>query len=616
MRPLISLASLTVATLATAAQPNVVLILADDLGQRDLGCYGSTFHKTPHIDALAARGMSFSQAYSASPLCSPTRASILTGLAPARIGITSPVCHLGQVVLKKELDKPNTRLPYQIAASLTRLDTTYTTLPEVLLAAGWQTGHLGKWHLGSEPYSPLQHGFQTDLPHTPGPGPGGNNGYFAPWAFWPEQGKPGEHIEDRMALEAEKFIAAHKTKPFFLNYWAFSVHGPWMAKEDYVADAEQRVDKAKPQQNAMYAGMLKSLDEAVGRITAALEQNGVADNTLILFTGDNGGFPIAPRKTPHKAWADVPVTSNAPHRSGKASVYEGGTRVPLLAVWPGKIPAGSKSDAVVQSTDFFPTLLELLQLPKPANVTFDGQSIAPALQGKPVERPAIYCHFPHGDERAAIDGQRPASWVRKGDWKLIRFYASNADGTDRLELYNLADDLSETNNLAAAKPEHAAELNTMLAKYLKDTQAVVPIRNPQYQSASAPTAKAKDPLLGWKARECTAAVTNGILKTTQASKGTFLGMGVKLAADQSKLIVRLKTTATAGQIGWLDKSAASKALQTTDYAVTGTDWQEITSPIPASKPGSGILRMYMPADAEIDWIELHSGAAKPQRWDF
>lgn len=207
-------------------KPNIVIILADDLGQRDLGCYGSTFHRTPHIDALARRGMKFTNGYSASPLCSPTRASLLTGLHPARIGITAPNCHLSKVRLEKTPAKggPNARV--LTAESITRLKTEYLTLPEVLRDAGWRTGHLGKWHLGAEPYSPLQQGFDSDLPHTSGPGPGGGNGYFAPWQFWKGEGTPGDHIEDRMAEEAEKFITANKDRPFFLNYWAFSVHSP------------------------------------------------------------------------------------------------------------------------------------------------------------------------------------------------------------------------------------------------------------------------------------------------------------------------------------------------------------------------------------------------------
>lgn len=469
--------------LIAAEKPNIVFILADDLGGRDLGCYGSTFHQTPHIDALARRGMLFRQAYSASPLCSPTRASILTGLHPARIGITAPNCHLAPVQLEKRLIKGPGRV--LVADSITRLKTDYLTIAEVLRDAGWRTGHLGKWHLGREPFSPLQHGFESDLPHTPAPGPGGGKGYFAPWQFWPGEGQPGDHIEDRMALEAEKFIAANKDRRFFLNYWAFSVHSPWMAKQDYIAEAAQRARPGSPQRNPVYAGMIRSLDDAVGRIVAALEKNGVAERTLIVFTSDNGAWHnVAKEATNNANFADVPVTSNAPFRSGKASNYEGGTRVPLLAVWPGKIAAGVTSDAVVQSTDFFPTLLDLVQLPRPVGVKFDGESFAPALRGEPLARDTIFSHFPHSG-RSDIEGFRPGTWVRRGDWKLIRFFAGNDDGTDRLELYNLREDVGETRNLAKEKPELARELNALITGFLEDTEAVIPKLNPAHKAASA-----------------------------------------------------------------------------------------------------------------------------------
>jgi arylsulfatase A-like enzyme len=616
------LVSLTLFTHAAEPRPNIVIILADDLGQRDLACYGSTFHRTPHIDALAQRGMKFTQAYSASPLCSPTRASILTGLAPARLGITAPVCHEAKVILEKKLSAGGPAARVLNASSLTRLNTDYLTLPEVLLKNGWRTGHLGKWHLGAEPYSPLQHGFDSDLPHTPGPGPGGPNGYFALWQFWKGEGKPGDHIEDRMAEEAEKFITANKDRPFFLNYWAFSVHSPWMAKEDYTAEAAARVDKNAPQRNAMYAAMIRSLDDAVGRITAALEKNGVVDNTIILFTGDNGSWHNVPKEaSKNKAWADVPVTSNAPFRSGKASNYEGGTRVPLLAVWPGKIAAGSTSEAIVQSTDFFPTLLELANTSTAQQRAFDGISFAPALRGEAFARDTIFCHFPHGG-RNDIDGFRPATWVRRGDWKLIRFYADNADGTEKLELYNLRDDVSETKNLAAAKPELATELNALITRYLADTEAVVPKLNPNFnKSAAAKSAgkvpdKTKDPLLGWKARQCDAVVKDGIVHLTATGSDPFLGLAAGKLAAGSKLRFRLKSDGGSGKVAWLPAPDAKDAPKPSEFAMKAGAFDEIAAPIPAPGDKTGIIRLYLPAPAELDWIELEQPGAKLRRWEF
>jgi arylsulfatase A-like enzyme len=464
-----------------AKKPNVVFILADDLGGHDIGCYGSTFHKTPHLDALAKRGMKFTDAYSASPLCSPTRSSILTGLHPARVGITAPVCHNPEVQLEKKLNAGGPNAKVLAANSLTRLKTEYVTLPEVLKAAGYRTGHFGKWHLGPEPYSPLQHGFDVDLPHMSGPGPGGANGYFAPWQWWKGEGKAGDHIDDRMGEEAAKFIAENKDRPFFLNYWAFGVHSPWMGKKEYVEEAAKRMDPKAGQRNPVYAAMVRSLDDSVGRIVAELEKCKLLDNTIIVFTSDNGGWHnVAKEATNNKDYADIPVTSNAPLRSGKASNYEGGTRVPFLVVWPGRTKAGSTSDTVIQSTDMFPTLLAVTGTPAPKDLKFDGVDVSAAFTGQAVKREMIFSHFPHGG-RADIDGFRPGTWVRKGDWKLIRFFAAGDDGSDKLELFNLKDDIGETKNRAAEKPELAKELNAHISAFLKDTEAVVPKANPNYK---------------------------------------------------------------------------------------------------------------------------------------
>jgi arylsulfatase A-like enzyme len=466
-----------------ARPPNVVFILADDLGGHDLGCYGSTFHCSPHLDALAQRGTLFTNAYSASPLCSPTRCSILTGLFPARVGITAPVCHDANVVLEKGLSPagPNARL--QIAKSLTRLKTDYVTLPEVLHQAGYRTGHFGKWHLGAEPYSPLQQGFEVDLPHTAGPGPGGPKGYFAPWPWWKDAGQPEEHIDDRMGDEAAKFIAAHAEQPFFLNYWAFGVHSPWMGKAEYIEEAATRADPQSAQRNPIYAAMIRSLDDSVGKILTALDEHHLTDNTIIIFTSDNGGWHnVAKNLTQHSNYAGIPVTSNAPFRSGKASNYEGGTHVPLLVSWPGHTAPGSRNDTIIHSCDYFPTLLEILGLPTPPGVTFDGQAMTRAFAGETLDRGPIFSHFPHGGPNQ-IDGFRPGSWVRDGDWKLIRFYADNADGSDLLELYHLRDDPSESQNLASQHLERTHTMNGWITDFLSRTEAVVPRLNPNYNPA-------------------------------------------------------------------------------------------------------------------------------------
>lgn len=462
--------------------------MADDLGWRDLNCYGSTFHQTPNLDRLASRGMRFTQAYAANPLCSPTRCSILTGLWPARVGITAPVCHSPQVILEKGLAKGNPRTRVLPAASLTRLKTDYVTLPKLLQTAGYRTGHFGKWHLGPEPYSALQHGFDVDYPHWHGPGPAGS--YVAPWKFPASlsiDSTVGEHIEDQVSREAAKFIRDNKDRPFYLNYWMFSVHAPYDAKDELVAKYRNRVDPNNPQRNPVYGAMVESLDEGVGRVLNALEECDLLDKTIIVFFSDNGGISWgAPGSGDSKELqsarfqADMKSapTSNLPLRNGKASLYEGGVREPCIVVWPGVTKAGSVNDAIIQSIDWMPTLLEMANISLPDQLKLDGISITSALRGQPLKRDAMFWHFPHD---TPASGQHPATSVRKGDWKLIRLHAGKDDGSDLFELYDLASDIGETKDLAATYPERVMELNRLIDSFLSDTQAVVPKLNPGYK---------------------------------------------------------------------------------------------------------------------------------------
>lgn len=277
---------------ATAAEsrPNVIFILADDLGWSDTTINGTTkFYQTPNLERLAKRGMVFSRAYSASPLCSPTRASILTGLNPARIGITAPNCHVPEVKMTASVQKsaPPTAKALQ-CESATRLDPKYFTLAEALKSNGYATGHFGKWHLGPEPYSPLQHGFDVDLPHTAGPGPAGS--FVAPWKFKDfDPLTPNEHIEDRMADEAVAWMEKNKDGPFFLNYWQFSVHAPFNAKKALIEKHRARVNPTDPQRSPTYAAMVESMDDSIGKLLDAVDRLGIADRTAIIFISDNGG---------------------------------------------------------------------------------------------------------------------------------------------------------------------------------------------------------------------------------------------------------------------------------------------------------------------------------------
>jgi len=397
-------------------KPNIVFIMADDLGWRDLTCFGSKFHQTPNLDKLAARGVKFTQAYAANPLCSPTRSSVLTGLWPARTGITAPACHGPQIILEKGFAKGNPRQRVLVAESVTRLKTDYITLPKVLREAGYRTGHFGKWHLGAEPYSPLQHGFDVDWPHWPGPGPAGS--YVAPWApAFPAMGKPGEHIEDTLASNVADFIRENKDRPFYVHYWNFSVHAPYDAKDELVAKYRKLADPGNPQRNPVYGAMVESLDDGVGRVIAALDESGIADRTIIVFFSDNGGVSWAGKDgdADHKSarfQPDMksPPTSNLPLRNGKASLYEGGLREPCIVVWPGVTKPDTENGTVIQSIDWMPTLLDIAGVALPVGAKPDGISIVPAIKGGALGRESVFTHFPprHTGERPASRHQRAA----------------------------------------------------------------------------------------------------------------------------------------------------------------------------------------------------------------
>jgi arylsulfatase A-like enzyme len=422
------------------------------------------------------RGMRFTQAYAANPLCSPTRASILTGLYPARLHLTVPNCHIPEVRLTASVaQKAQPWYRATDGGSINRLPTDRRTIATSFKEAGYRTGHFGKWHLGPEPFDPLHHGYDVDLPHYAGPGPAGS--FVAPWKFPPRlafTGQPGEHIEDRMAQEAVRFIDENKAKPFLLSYWAFSVHAPFDAKAELVERYRKTVDVANPQQCPVYAAMVHSLDDAVGTLVAALTERKLLDDTIIVFTSDNGG-------NMYNRVEGVTPTSNAPLKGGKATIYEGGSRVPTAVIWPGHIKAGAVNDALISSIDWAPTLHALTGVKTAPGQVFDGISIVPALEGGKLTREAIFCHFPHN---VPATGNLASVWVRQGDWKLIRFFAGGEGGKDRCELYNLAQDQGETRDLSAVEPARVAAMDALIAKHLADTVALVPIANPAFDPAA------------------------------------------------------------------------------------------------------------------------------------
>jgi len=471
------LAACTQAALfATAAtRPNIVFIVADDLGWRDLASYGSTFHETPHLDRLAAQGVRFTQAYAASNVCSPTRASILTGHYPARTGITD--------WLPGRSSQPKDRL---LAPALPgHLALEEVTLAKVLRAAGYRTASIGKWHLGEKPeHYPEHQGFDLNFG---GSGKGHPPSYFSPHRLpnFPD-GPAGEHLDDRLTREAVDFMqrTAAEGRPFLVYLTHYAPHTPLQAKPELIAKYQAKLAAQPPagpaigqhpqdgsvrvvQSHATYAAMIESLDSSVGRIVAALDQLGLAGNTLLIFTSDNGGLSTS----------EGSPTSNLPLRAGKGWAYEGGVRVPLLVAWPGHIPAGKLSDEIVTSPDFFPTLLDMAGVPAQAAAHVDGRSFAPALAPQPVpsaERP-IYWHYPHYSNQRG----KPHGAVRRGQWKLIEWFE---DG--RTELFDLTADLAESSDLSTAQPEVVRDLLGQLRAWRETVGARMPTPNPNHRPGS------------------------------------------------------------------------------------------------------------------------------------
>jgi arylsulfatase A len=463
----ISAAAVTAASSFAMAKekPNVVLILADDLGWTDLACFGSDLHETPHLDRLARDGMKFTQNYSACTVCSPTRAALLTGKYPARL-------HVTDWIPGAMPDNPKLLVPDWTKY----LPLEETTLAEVFRAAGYATASIGKWHLGTEPYYPEKQGFDVNIAGTDKPQP---STYYAPWkipTLTPE-GNPGDYLTDRLGEEAVKFIERTKDRPFFLYLPHFAVHLPLHGRADLVEKYQKKIRAGLRHQNAAYAAMTESLDDAVGRVRAKLDELKLSDRTIVIFTSDNGGR--------------VPTTSNLPLRVGKASAYEGGVRVPLIVYWPGVTQPGSISDAPVITMDLFPTVVEMAGLPAgAARTAIDGVSIASLLRGgtRP-GRDTMFWHYPH-HQHYQLGGAMPYGAIRSGDFKLVEFFNDM-----KVELYNIREDIGEKNDLAAAQPPRTAELRTRLHAWRQEVGAQMPSPNPNYNPArpeyTPPPGKAK-----------------------------------------------------------------------------------------------------------------------------
>jgi arylsulfatase A-like enzyme len=633
------------ATQAEKPGPNVVLFLVDDMGWMDSSAYGSQYYETPNMERLAKQSMRFTDAY-ALPLCSPTRASIMTGQYTSRHGVTSASGHLpprpDDFEYLPTSAPPNRQFCMPISKNY--LDTSHYTLAEALRDAGYRTGHFGKWHLGlTSPHRPDKHGFETTWHCAPDPGP---PSYFSPYGVHPTgeptgqhrvgnitDGPDGEHIADRLTDEAISFIKAHPSEPFYLNLWHYSVHGPWQHKEAYTKHYAQKTDPRGEQGNPVMASMLQSVDESLGRILDTLDELALTENTLFIFYSDNGGNTHSWRADDrrlrnvnkehrlydtiqsYRRWAgDQAPTNNAPLREGKGRIYEGGQRVPLMVRWPGKIPAGSQTDAIVGPIDMYPTILDALALATPSQQIIDGESFLPILKGTGrLQREAYFTWFPH---------LIPAVSVRQGDWKLVRRFQPHPDYPQTHELYNLASDLGESKNLAKTMPEKVKQLDQLIDQFVERTNALSPRPNPNYKPGSSGRSGAAGRTAGLVPKFCKANVSDGVLRVEADGRTPFLGTAQVRLKGPLKLKLRLRSEqGGAGEIRW--KTATQESFSNPDQIIEfefagGNAWQDIELNLPV-RGQPQIVRIYVPAErsvVEIQSIEFSTRQGQAKRWDF
>jgi len=430
--------------------PNVVVVLVDDMGWRDLSCQGSPYYATPNIDRLAASGMRFTHGYSACTVCSPSRAAMMTGQYPARLHITDWIAGHARPKAKLSIPDWTKFLPLEVV-----------TVAERLKSSGYATASIGKWHLGGAEHHPEHQGFDVNLG---GYDRGQPPSYFSPYRIPTlADGPKGEYLTDREAAEAVRFIEANRDRPFFLSLPHYCVHTPIQAKPEATARYAAKEAPGLAVRNPAYAAMVESVDDCMGRILDTLDSLGIRDRTAIFFTSDNGGL--------------AQVTDNTPARAGKGSAYEGGVRVPFIVSWPGVTRAGTTSDAAVITPDIPATILDLTGAGFEPGQPVDGASLAPLLRGGSLARDAIYWHYPPYHP----GGATPHSVIRSGTWRLVRFYE-----TGSVELYDLASDVGEATDLAARNPEQAAALVRKLDDWLASVDAQFPTPNADYDPGHDP----------------------------------------------------------------------------------------------------------------------------------
>lgn len=442
------------------SSPNIVLIVADDLGYSDLSCYGSPLIETPNLDRLAAQGIRFTDGYAAAPLCSPTRASILTGLNPARLNMTEHIHGHPPALPSQRLIVPKVKQG---------LDTALVTMPEVLGGLGYHTAHIGKWHLGGGPSSPKFQGYDFTYAGSWAGLPGSFHYPFFGKGQYPElerDGTPGSYLSDVLTDKALEYIGDQKDSLFYLSLCFYAPHVPIQGKEEYALKYQAKADSLgldlpEPE----YAAMVQSIDENVGRIMDKLQELNLDNNTLIVFTSDNGGLDV--EEVP--AFAKfTPPTTNAPLQAGKGYIYEGGIREPFIFRWPGVIEKNQVSDEPISTNDLLNTFTSV---GGGAYRTPDGEDLTPLLKGKKLPERKLFMHFPHYSPQRGL----PGGTVREGDFKLIVWYESGVK-----ELYNLKEDVGEKQNLAASMPEKVEELYQAFVSWKLEVGAIENIPNSGY----------------------------------------------------------------------------------------------------------------------------------------
>jgi arylsulfatase A-like enzyme len=436
---------------AAKKKPNVVLILVDDMGWTDLGSFGSDLYQSPNIDKLGNEGIQFTNSYSSCTVCSPTRASIVTGKYPARLNVTDWI--EGHKFPWAKLNVPDWNM---------YLDEKEYTMAEAFKDAGYRTAHFGKWHLGEKEENwPENHGFDLNVGGWKKGAPNrkkkeGYTGYFSPYGNPRlKDGPEGEYLTERLSNEVCNYIDENNETPFFVNLWFYNVHTPLQAKQEKIDKYKELIDTTSKHQNPTYAAMVEHTDDAVGKIIRKLKEKGLYENTIILFSSDNGGLIGKSKNT---------VTSNSPLRTGKGDIYEGGVRIPTIIYAPKFNFNTKKVEEPIISMDYYPTLMDLagITTKKTRFQTIDGKSLLPLMQEKGVERDAVYWHYPHYHQQGGV----PYSAVRMGDWKLIENFEMNT-----FELYNLKDDISESHNLIYQRPEIAETLKIKLINWRLEVAA-------------------------------------------------------------------------------------------------------------------------------------------------